>query len=180
MRIPESRMTVCTSGILPGPSVDFAKETVRPKLALSLNASNDTRPRIHHAHHPQMEHRRAPRSSAHHPPRATASGSPSSTSSSAASTTRSQHADELIALVNGMKRSRSISSSGTRPRHAYHEPTRRRRRCLPELLIAGGIPTYIRRPRGRDIYAACGQLKRTVETTPAPLIEITSAEAHAG
>jgi 23S rRNA (adenine2503-C2)-methyltransferase len=24
------------------------------------------------------------------------------------------------------------------------------------------MPTYIRRPRGRDIYAACGQLKRTV------------------
>ena len=25
------------------------------------------------------------------------------------------------------------------------------------------MPTYIRRPRGRDIYAACGQLKRTVD-----------------
>jgi len=24
-----------------------------------------------------------------------------------------------------------------------------------------GIPAFIRRPRGRDIYAACGQLKRT-------------------
>ncbi len=40
MRIPESRMTVSTSGILPG-ILDFAKETVRPKLAVSLNASND-------------------------------------------------------------------------------------------------------------------------------------------
>ena len=28
---------------------------------------------------------------------------------------------------------------------------------------AEGIPAYLRRPRGRDIYAACGQLKRTVE-----------------
>ena len=26
-----------------------------------------------------------------------------------------------------------------------------------------GIPAYLRKPRGRDIYAACGQLKRTVE-----------------
>ena len=40
MPIPESRMTVSTSGILPG-ILDFAKETVRPKLAVSLNASND-------------------------------------------------------------------------------------------------------------------------------------------
>src|SRR5208282_8772 len=26
-----------------------------------------------------------------------------------------------------------------------------------------GIPAFVRRPRGRDIFAACGQLKRTVE-----------------
>ncbi len=38
--IPESRMTVSTSGILPGIE-RFATEEVRPKLALSLNASND-------------------------------------------------------------------------------------------------------------------------------------------
>jgi 23S rRNA (adenine2503-C2)-methyltransferase len=30
-------------------------------------------------------------------------------------------------------------------------------------LVGEGIPTYLRKPRGRDIYAACGQLKRTVE-----------------
>ncbi|HEY4009772.1 MAG TPA: radical SAM protein, partial [Acidobacteriaceae bacterium] len=38
--IPESRMTVSTSGILPAIE-RFASEEVRPKLALSLNASND-------------------------------------------------------------------------------------------------------------------------------------------
>ena len=31
------------------------------------------------------------------------------------------------------------------------------------ILIDSGIPAFIRRPRGRDIYAACGQLKRTTE-----------------
>jgi len=30
-------------------------------------------------------------------------------------------------------------------------------------LVAEGLPAYVRRPRGRDIFAACGQLKRTVE-----------------
>jgi 23S rRNA (adenine2503-C2)-methyltransferase len=30
-------------------------------------------------------------------------------------------------------------------------------------LVDAGIPTSLRQPRGRDIYAACGQLKRTVE-----------------
>jgi 23S rRNA (adenine2503-C2)-methyltransferase len=36
-------------------------------------------------------------------------------------------------------------------------------------LIKAGIPTYIRRPRGRDIYAACGQLKRTTAPELVPL-----------
>ena len=38
--IAESRMTVSTSGILPR-LTDFAREQVRPKLAISLNGSND-------------------------------------------------------------------------------------------------------------------------------------------
>src|ERR1700722_19360869 len=38
--IAESRMTVSTAGIVPG-IVRFAQEKVRPKLAISLNASND-------------------------------------------------------------------------------------------------------------------------------------------
>src|SRR5215467_14319465 len=37
---PESRMTVSTSGIIPRIH-DFGEEPVRPKLAISLNASND-------------------------------------------------------------------------------------------------------------------------------------------
>jgi 23S rRNA (adenine2503-C2)-methyltransferase len=27
-----------------------------------------------------------------------------------------------------------------------------------------GFPAFVRRPRGRDIYAACGQLKRTTQS----------------
>src|SRR5207253_3808307 len=38
--IPASRMTVSTSGIVPR-IYDFGKEDIRPKLAISLNASND-------------------------------------------------------------------------------------------------------------------------------------------
>jgi 23S rRNA (adenine2503-C2)-methyltransferase len=38
--IPESRMTVSTAGIVPRIH-DFGREAVRPKLAISLNASND-------------------------------------------------------------------------------------------------------------------------------------------
>jgi 23S rRNA (adenine2503-C2)-methyltransferase len=32
-----------------------------------------------------------------------------------------------------------------------------------QTLVDAGIPAYVRKSRGKDIYAACGQLKRTVE-----------------
>jgi 23S rRNA (adenine2503-C2)-methyltransferase len=36
-----------------------------------------------------------------------------------------------------------------------------------KILREAGVPAFVRRPRGRDIYAACGQLKRTVEIATA-------------
>jgi len=35
--------------------------------------------------------------------------------------------------------------------------------AFQNALIGAGIPAFVRRPRGRDIYAACGQLKHTTE-----------------
>jgi 23S rRNA (adenine2503-C2)-methyltransferase len=35
--------------------------------------------------------------------------------------------------------------------------------AFQKILLDAEIPVFIRRPRGRDIYAACGQLKRTEE-----------------
>jgi len=32
-----------------------------------------------------------------------------------------------------------------------------------QAIIRRAAPCFVRKPRGRDIYAACGQLKRTVE-----------------
>ena len=36
--------------------------------------------------------------------------------------------------------------------------------AFQQRLIARGVPAFLRRPRGSDIYAACGQLKRTVDS----------------
>jgi len=35
--------------------------------------------------------------------------------------------------------------------------------AFQSVLMTAGIPAFVRRPRGRDIYAACGQLKHTTE-----------------
>jgi 23S rRNA (adenine2503-C2)-methyltransferase len=49
------------------------------------------------------------------------------------------------------------------PGIAYVMPRPEAVEAFRSTLAREGIPTYLRRPRGRDIFAACGQLKRTVE-----------------
>ena len=49
------------------------------------------------------------------------------------------------------------------PDFHYTTPKPEAVEAFRSTLADAGIPTYLRRPRGRDIYAACGQLKRTVE-----------------
>jgi 23S rRNA (adenine2503-C2)-methyltransferase len=80
-------------------------------------------------------------------------------------TDQPEHAVEVARLVRrtGLPAKVNLIVWNPGPGIAYSMP-------LPEavetfrLTLAGeGIPTYLRKPRGRDIYAACGQLKRTVE-----------------
>ncbi|HEX3967774.1 MAG TPA: 23S rRNA (adenine(2503)-C(2))-methyltransferase RlmN [Edaphobacter sp.] len=171
MPIPESRMTVSTSGILPG-ILEFAKEPVRPKLAVSLNASNDT------VRESIMPITRKWNIAALLDALATIplrnrewitfeyvllGGINDSL----------QHADELIALVSGTRCKINLIVWNSGPDMPFHEPSQSGVSVFQRRIMAAGIPAYIRRPRGRDIFAACGQLKRTVETTP--LLEIAAA-----
>jgi len=50
----------------------------------------------------------------------------------------------------------------------YRTPEQERVLAFQRILMGAGVPTFVRRPRGRDIFAACGQLKRTT------LVELTS------
>jgi len=179
MPVPESRMTVSTSGILPGIQ-QFATETVRPKLAVSLNASNDT---IRESIMPITRKWNI------------------ATLLDALSTiplrTREwitfeyvllggindslQQADELIALVKGIRCKVNLIVWNSGPDMPFHEPPQSDVSAFQKRIMAAGIPAYIRRPRGRDIYAACGQLKRTVESpVSAPLVAIAPAATLLG
>jgi 23S rRNA (adenine2503-C2)-methyltransferase len=172
MPIPESRMTVSTSGILPG-ILDFAKETVRPKLAVSLNASND-----------QVRESIMP---------ITRKWNIAALLEALATiplrnrewitfeyvllggiNDSLQHADELIALVRNMRCKINLIVWNSGPNMPFHEPPQSSVSAFQKRIMAAGIPAYIRRPRGRDIYAACGQLKRTVEQPP-ELVELSPA-----
>jgi 23S rRNA (adenine2503-C2)-methyltransferase len=178
MPIPESRMTVSTSGILPGIQ-RFATESVRPKLAVSLNASNDT---VRESIMPitrKWNIATLLEALATIPLRnrewitfeyVLLGGINDSL----------EHADELIALVRGTRCKINLIVWNSGPNMPFHEPPQSGVSAFQKRIMAAGIPAYIRRPRGRDIYAACGQLKRTVESGPTPLVEITSTNTLAG
>lgn len=159
--IAESRMTVSTSGIVPG-ILRFAQESVRPKLAISLNASNDrvreeimpvTRKwKIEDVMHAAAQLKLRPRE------RVTfeyvlLGGINDSL----------QQADELVRLVRSASFPSKVNliawNSG--PGIEYVAPESSRVEAFQKRLIQNGVPAFLRRPRGRDIYAACGQLKRT-------------------
>ncbi len=94
-----------------------------------------------------------------------------------------EHAREVLELLQGKKAKVNLIVWNPGPGIDYHQPKPEDVAVFQKLLIDGGLPAYIRRPRGRDIYAACGQLKRTVESSPAAgaaLVEIAPAASPRG
>jgi 23S rRNA (adenine2503-C2)-methyltransferase len=159
------RMTVSTSGIVPGIQ-RFANEPpdVRPKLAISLNAPNDKiRSEIMPINRkwPIAELIDAVSGIALRPrERITFEyvllGSV---------TDRPEHARELARLVRrtGLPAKVNLIAWNPGPGIAYEMPDTESVESFKRTLAGEGIPVYLRQPRGRDIFAACGQLKRTVE-----------------
>src|SRR5215467_12325214 len=161
--IPESRMTVSTAGIVPRIR-DFGIEPVRPKLAISLNASNDAlrtelmpinrkwnlaaltdaarefplrqRERLTFEYVLLLKKNDAP-----------------------------ENAREVVQLLRGIRAKVNLIALNPGPGISFQTPSEGRVATFQKILRDADIPTFVRRPRGRDIYAACGQLKRTVEQT---------------
>jgi len=179
MGIPESRMTVSTSGIEPAIR-RFAQEPLRPKLALSLNASND---RIREQVMPIT--RKWNIAELLEAVKTIPLGKREWVTFEyvllGGVNDQPEHAREVLDLLKGMRAKVNLIVWNPGPGIAYTQPKPEDVTVFQEMLIDAGMPAYIRRPRGRDIYAACGQLKRTVELPEAaPLVEIVpAASLHA-
>jgi 23S rRNA (adenine2503-C2)-methyltransferase len=162
--IAESRMTVSTSGIVPG-ILRFASEAIRPHLAISLNASND---RVRESIMPiarkwpigavleaarQVPLRPREKLTFEYVLLGGVNDSP-------------VHADEVVALVRRANLPSRVNLIAWNPGPGipYSQPDPAAVARFQERLVAAGIPAFLRRPRGRDIYAACGQLKKTAAT----------------
>jgi len=161
MGIPESRMTVSTSGIEPAIR-RFAEEPVRPKLALSLNAPNDA---IRREIMPITK--KWDIAALLEALKTIPFGKREYVTFEyvllGGVNDRPEDAREVLALLRGMKAKVNLIVWNPGPGIEYRQPKPEDVAVFHRMLVDGGIPTFTRRPRGRDIYAACGQLKRTVD-----------------
>ncbi len=159
--IPESRMTVSTAGIVPR-IYDFAQETVRPKLAISLNGSNDALRSEVMPLNRKWNLEELMKAAREFPLRVRERLTFEYVLLAAVNDAPEQ-AREVVELVRGTRAKINLIALNPGTELPYRTPEQERVLAFQRILVAAGIPTFVRRPRGRDIFAACGQLKRTVD-----------------
>ena len=164
--IAERRMTVSTAGIVPRIH-DFGGEKIRPKLAISLNASNDAlRTQLMPLNKKWNLEMLMVAARAY--PLRTREWITFEYVLLGGVNDEPQNAREVVELLKGMRCKVNLIALNPGPGIEFATPSVERVTEFQNILREGGIPAFVRRPRGRDIYAACGQLKRTVETAKSP------------
>jgi 23S rRNA (adenine2503-C2)-methyltransferase len=153
--IPAKRVTISTSGIVPGIE-RLATESERPKLAISLNASHDAQ-------------RDALMPINRKYPLAVLLGACRKYPLRSWEYLMFEYvmlggvndslddAKRVVKLLAGLKCKVNLIpwNPGDLP---YRESSEEAIAAFQELLIDRGIATFVRRSRGRDVMAACGQL----------------------
>ncbi len=159
--IAERRMTVSTAGIVPRIR-EFGEEKIRPKLAISLNASNDAlRTRLMPVNKKwTLEMLMA---AAREFPLRTREWITFEYVLLGEVNDAPENAKEVAELLRGMRCKVNLIALNPGPGIDFTIPSAESVAGFQKILREAGIPAFVRRPRGRDIYAACGQLKRTVE-----------------
>jgi len=76
-----------------------------------------------------------------------------------------QDARRLVKLLAGLRAKVNLLPLNTGQENGMRPSTPERVRRFQEILVSKGLPAYIRRPRGADIFAACGQLHRAQNQT---------------
>jgi 23S rRNA (adenine2503-C2)-methyltransferase len=159
--IAESRMTVSTSGIVPR-IVELGREAIRPKLAISLNASNNEQ---------RTELMPLNKKWPIEEVIAAAKGFPLRNREKMTFeyvlldgvNDTPDDAERVVRIVRQVPDAKvNLIAWNSGPEIPFHTPADTRVHAFQNVLRSAGIPAFIRRPRGRDIYAACGQLKKTV------------------
>jgi 23S rRNA (adenine2503-C2)-methyltransferase len=92
-----------------------------------------------------------------------------------------EHARELATLVREFGAHVNLIPFNPIPGTDWQPTPAGRLRAFASILEAGGVNATVREPRGRDIAAACGQLRADHETRPPKpylaLVELTGRQS---
>jgi 23S rRNA (adenine2503-C2)-methyltransferase len=155
--LSERRMTLSTSGIIPKME-ELGREPVRPKLAVSLNASTEEQRRelmpITRKYHLKdlLEACRA------YPLRPWERLTFEYVLLKGVNDTDAD-ARRVVRLLANLKCKLNLIALNPGPGIPFESPDPERVLAF-QAVVRKSLPCFIRKPRGRDIFAACGQLKR--------------------
>jgi 23S rRNA (adenine2503-C2)-methyltransferase len=154
--IAPRRVTLSTAGIVPR-IYDLAKEEIRPRLAISLTAPTDElRDRLFpiNRKYPLAELMRACREF----PLGERERLTFEYVMLAGVNDSDKDARELVRLLSRVRAKVNLIPHNPAPELPYLSSHMERILAFQKILTQSGLPSFIRRPRGRDISAACGQL----------------------
>ncbi|MBV8897619.1 MAG: 23S rRNA (adenine(2503)-C(2))-methyltransferase RlmN [Acidobacteriaceae bacterium] len=155
--ISEKRITVSTSGIVPK-IFELGQATVRPKLAISLNASTEEQRRqlmpITRKYHlaDLMQACKA------YPLRPWEKLTFEYVLLRGVNDTDAD-AKRVVRLLGNLNCKVNLIALNPGPGIPFETPDAERVASF-QSIVRRAVPCFIRKPRGRDIFAACGQLKR--------------------
>ncbi len=172
LAISPRRITLSTSGIIPKIE-ELGREPVRPKLAISLNASTEEQrsqlmpiTRKYHLKDLLAVCRAYPlRPWEKLTFEYVLLGGVNDTDADAR---------RVVKLLANLNAKVNLIALNPGPGIPFKTPTAERVNAF-QTILRRSLPCFIRKPRGRDIFAACGQLKR-IESAPA-LVGPSSSQA---
>jgi 23S rRNA (adenine2503-C2)-methyltransferase len=159
--IPESRMTVSTAGIVPR-IYDLGAEHIRPKLAISLNAANDELRDLLMPINRKWNIAKLITAARDFPLRSREKLTFEYVLLDGVNDAP-EHASQTAELMRGLRAKVNLIALNPGPGIDFRTPSDAQVLRFQEILTRAGVPAFVRRPRGRDIFAACGQLKQTIE-----------------
>jgi 23S rRNA (adenine2503-C2)-methyltransferase len=157
--ISAKRITLSTAGIVPK-IAELGREPVRPKLAVSLNASNEEQRQELMPITRKYSLQSLLEACKAYPLRPWEKLTFEYVLLKGVNDTDAD-ARRVVKLLANLNTKVNLIALNPGPGIAFETPDAERVSAF-QAIVRRAMPCFVRKPRGRDIYAACGQLKREV------------------
>ncbi|HEX6896859.1 MAG TPA: 23S rRNA (adenine(2503)-C(2))-methyltransferase RlmN [Bryobacteraceae bacterium] len=155
--LSQKRITLSTAGIVPK-IAELGRETVRPKLAISLNASSEEQRRELMPITRKYTLKDLIAAAKAYPLRPWEKLTFEYVLLKGVNDTDAD-ARRVVQLLANLNAKVNLIALNPGPGVAFETPEPERVQAF-QAILRRSMPCFVRKPRGRDIFAACGQLKR--------------------